>query len=214
MRAILLLAATLALLLASGCAAPAQPAPASPAASTTTHPGSGGNQGIAVGEPNPGQPGGMSPPGGHGGAAPRPEDAHNQTATLDLVGRTSATSLVAGGLVRFDFTAANLAGDAKIVGPICGLTPWSWRLLGPDGAEVQPHAPMAHCMAYGESPFAAGAKADGTFEWNGTLAQDGAVQPAPQGTYHLETTFTALRGEDRDTVTLTMPVSVVAQGQT
>lgn len=189
---LLLLAASL---LVAGCTQTDQPATSGRLTTTS-------GQGIAPGEPAP---------GGHGGAAIRPPTGHNETSTLSLDGSADRSGFAQGGSSRFDFTAKNLAAAARTEG-FCG-SPYAFSLRDAKGQEHPLHTPQARCLAYSENPFPAGATYDFNMTWDGTYAEGDHMVAAPQGSYSLTATFTALRSAGPDVITLTLPVSILAMGQ-
>lgn len=208
MHRVLLLLALVTLALA-GCASNQPGASPTSAPAASSHP----PQGIAVGEPNPGQPGGM-----HGGALVRPAHVENTTSargTLKLVGDEDRSGFARGGSVTLSFVATNLGGNASVVGPICDNHPYAFHLRDANGTEHPLQAPQVHCMAIGYQDFAAGAQYAFNLTWDGTYAVGDAMQQAPQGAYTITAVFQALYGADhsvQDEVAVAMPVSIVGFG--
>ena len=196
MRKIVLVVLAVALL--AGCANPNAQSSQAPSSTSTS-------KGIAVGEPNPGAPGGL-----HGGALVRPAHGENTTDGLRLVGDEDRSGFAQGGSVTFTYNASNVGADAITWGAC--YKPYAFELRDASGTLHPLEPPMAQCQAFTETPFRAGASLAFNATWDGTYAVGDHMQQAPQGQYTFTALFTAYRGEAKAQVRLDLPVSIVAPG--
>lgn len=158
--------------------------------------------------------GGDQAPDGTAGDAPpfAPQQGHDRATHDDVVVEGDMATCEAGFCI--DAEARNEGDRTYHVSSIC-VSPWSDRMER-DGQRVQHVEPMAHCLAWGTSPFAPGDSLEVALAWNATLWNETRQQaePAPPGAYEWIVSFRFYGGADGEgTHALDLSFTVVV-GQT